>query len=155
MPRAGLVAAGALALLAAAGLLAFLLLRGGGGGEGEPAAAPRAEPKCLMAWNDDAQAVALGRHQRFVHGYTEVQVLRVSSQGEPVDGGAAGRCAVAFAAAALDPEPGYAVRVLDGGLWQSLETLPAATPERLLDMQNDAQEAPNATLEDDGRLAPL
>jgi hypothetical protein len=149
------LAAGALVLLVAAGVLVFLLLRGGGGGGETAAVAAPAEPECVAAWNEDRQALSLGRHQRFVHGYTEVEVLRVSDQGDPVDAGGKGLCAVAFAGAALDAEPGYAVRVREGGLWQSLDAMPAVTSAQLLQMQTEAREAPNATLEDNGRLAPL
>ena len=136
--------------LVVVGLVAFVLTRGA-----EPTAARAADPACLGAWNDDPEALEFGRHQLGFHGYTQVQVLRVSEQGAPVDSGAGGLCAVAFAGVMLDSEPGAAARVQEGGMWQALESLPAVTPTQLLQMQTDAQKAPNAQLEEDGRLMAL
>jgi hypothetical protein len=123
-----------------------------GGAEGSVAAA---DPECLKAWNTDAEALEFGRHQFGFHQYTEVRVLRVSADGEPVAGDPGAPCAVAFAGATLDPEYGAAVRILEDGRWVALETLPAVSPDQLARLQADAQAAPNATLSESGRLEPL
>jgi hypothetical protein len=151
VPRGRLVVSGVLALGVLAGV-AVLLLRGGDGSE---PAAPAADPECVAAWNGDREALELGRHQLGFHGYTRAQVLRVSEEGAPVEPGEDGLCAVAFAGTTLDSEPGAAARVLDDGYWRALETLPAVTPDRLLEMQIAAQAAPNVQIAEDGRLVPL
>jgi hypothetical protein len=152
VPRGRLVVWGA-AGLATAALLLVVLLRGGD--VTEPAAAPAADPECVAAWNGDSDARELGRHQLGFHGYTHAQVLRVSEKGIPIEAGDEGPCAVAFAGATLDSEPGAAARVREGRYWRGLETLPEVTSGQLLEMQTDAQAAPNVEIAADGRLVPL
>ncbi len=150
--RSRLLLGSGIAILLVAGLLAVLLA--GGGREGVAAFAADAE--CVDAWNEDPGALELGRHQLAIHGYTQVQVLRVSSEGVPVAAGdAGGLCAVAFAGSQLDSEYGAAVRVLEGRYWRSLEAIAAVTPDQLAELQAQAQGRPNASLADDGRLTPL
>ncbi len=149
--RSRLLLGGGIATLLVAGLLAVLLV-GGGAGEGAIAA----DAECVDAWNEDPEALELGRHQLGFHGYTQVQVVRVSSEGVPVAAGeAGGLCAVAFAGSQLDSEYGAAVRVLEGGYWRSLEAIAVVTPDQLAELQAQAQAQPNASLADDGRLTPL
>lgn len=148
--RSRLLLVAGVAVLAVAGLLAVLLA--GGGGEGAFAA----DAECVEAWNEDPEALELGRHQLGFHGYTQVQVLRVSSEGVPVAAGdAGGLCAVAFAGSTLDSEPGAAVRVLEGGYWRALEAIAAVTGDQLAELQAQAQAQPNASLADDGSLTSL
>ena len=149
--RSRALAAG-VAVLLAAGLLAVLLAGGGREGEGTFAA----DPECVEAWNEDPEALELGRHQLGFHRYTRAQVLRVSSAGLPVSTyEAEGLCAVAFAGSQLDSEYGAAVRALDGGYWRALEAVAAVTPDQLAELQAQAQVQPNASLGEDGRVSPL
>ena len=127
-------------------------MSGCGGAEG---AVATADPECVEAWNRDAEALEFGRHQFGFHEYGEVQVLRVSADGEPAAEDPGGLCAVAFAGSTLDPEYGSAVRILEDGRWVALETLPAVTADQLAAMQAGALAEPNATLAESGRLVPL
>jgi hypothetical protein len=134
---AGLIAAVAIAILSSAG------------GEDGPSPADEA---CIEAWNEDRSQVAFGQHQFNGHGYSRVEILRVSKGGGELAEGEEGLCAVVFAAEALDPEPGAAAQVLRNGRWVALASLPEATPDRLAELQSAAVGGANASLEGQGTL---
>src|SRR5688500_16895871 len=138
--RGRLVFAGALA----AGLLVVVLvvaLTRSGGSSADPA-----DPDCVSAWNDDPAAVSLGVHQFSGHGYELVQIARLDQAGEPTD---SGDCAVVFAATTLDAELGAAAQFLGEQGWRPLSERPGITPERLGELQSEANDEVNASLGDD------
>jgi hypothetical protein len=146
-------------LIFAAGLGAALVVAvvvvivlGGSDEEREFSAPP---PGCIESWNADETAVAFGQHQSGSHGYYNVQVLTLSSDGkaEVPAGEAGGSCAVAFAATALDPEPVSAAQIEKGGAWIPLSQL--AEFDRLADLQLEAQSAYNAQLTPEGTIQEL
>ncbi len=58
-----------------------------------------------------------------------------------------------FAATALDPEPVSAAQIQKRGAWIPLSQL--AEPDRLADLQLEAQSAYNAQIGPDGRITEL
>jgi hypothetical protein len=140
------------AVLAAGLLLAGLIAivaTGSGPDEGGGAPAPG---RCLEAWNSDAEAIAVGRHNSISHGYGDVQVGHMPEEGstslssEP----AAGECAVVFAAEQLDPEPEAAGEIQLDGEWVPLSSLLA--PAALGELQSAAVDGANATVTPEGSL---
>lgn len=131
------------------GLVAALALLGGPGSEAEVEPAP---PACVRAWNEDTAATAYGRHNFTFHRYGEALVTFMTSSGELVDDVEAGACAVIFAAQALDPEPFAAGQVLERGVWTPVTSLDGVEVGRVGELQQDAAERPNATLEQTGTL---
>ena len=76
-PSSRLVFAGGLAALLV-GLVVVVTVANEGGDE------PRGEPAdtaCVQEWNDDVAAVSLGQHQAGSHGYSDVQVVRLTPSG--------------------------------------------------------------------------
>jgi hypothetical protein len=121
-------------------------------------AAP-APPECLALWNDDQRALRLGRHQSLAHGYSRVQVTFISDDGarlvseEDAEGPQPGAtCAVIFAAASLDPEPGANAQIHLRGRWGPLSSLIGIN--RLALLQREASMEVNATLTRGGDLEP-
>ncbi len=92
-----------------------------------------------------------GQHQATAHRYSAIQVLRLGDDGGPVEGGEDGNCAVVFAATTLDPEPGAAAQILLKK-WEPLSGVPGVKSERLGQLQSEALQAANATLNSDGTL---
>ena len=140
-----LIAAGVLAtgLLAA---VAVVVVSGGGEDSNvEP------ELACLEAWNSDPAARTYGVHNFDSHGYQDVHVLRLDTDGQPASPGE-GSCAVVFASATLDPEPIAAAQVYSGDSWRPLSELPSVSAQRLGELQSDAVGDANATLDDAGAL---
>jgi hypothetical protein len=140
------------AVLAAGLLLAGLIaivVSGSGADDGGGAPAPR---RCLEAWNSDAEAIAVGRHNSISHGYGDVQVGHMPEEGstslssEP----GAGECAVVFAAEQLDPEPEAAGEIQLDGEWVPLSGL--LDPPTLAELQRAALDAANATVTPEGDL---
>ncbi len=154
--RGRLALAGALATVLAAAVAGVLIL-GGGGDDHQFADAPE---RCVEDWNEDPEAVSLGRHQfdqpPSGHGYLHVQVTTL----DPDDGAElaatdpAAVCALVFAASTLSSEPASVVFVRIDGVWQPLGGLQSDL-DRLATLQREAQSAYNARLEADGTLAPL
>jgi hypothetical protein len=147
-PRLRLIVAGALAVGTAVLVLAISLAGSGEDGPDQPA-----EVECVDDWNSNPQAVAFGSHLYGVHGYTDVQVMRLTRDGEPPAANQRGRCAMAFASGTPDPEPEAAAQVFDGTTWQAVSSLPNGTPERLAALQAEAVSDANATLGADGKIA--
>lgn len=141
--RARLIFAGVLACGLVSAILVVALARGG-----DPPPDP-ADPACVAAWNDDPQAVALGRHQFGVHRYQRVQVVRLGPSGNP---DASGDCGVVFAASSLDAELTAAAQIEDGARWRALSVQPGISPERLEELQRDAAGLANAEVGPDGKL---
>lgn len=139
------------AVLAGGLLVAVLVVVLAGSGSGD--SAEEADAECIEQWNDDEAIVAFGQHQFDGHGYERVEVLRVSEEGEPTEGGT-GFCAVVFAARALDPEPGARAQVLIDGKWAGLESLGNVDEREIAELQSDAFAAVNASLSTDGTLVP-
>ena len=115
-------------------------------------AAPSADTECVTAWNGDPVALGDGAHAYSGHGYRDVLVSRVDTDGALSDG-ADGRCAVVFAAPQVDQEPGFGVRVLDGGEWVGLAFADRVEFDDIAAMQREATATANALLLPDGRLA--
>jgi hypothetical protein len=111
------------------------------------------DDECLAAWNDDPVALGDGAHAYGGHGYRDVLVSRVDADGALTED-ADGRCAVVFAAPQVDQEPGFGVRVLDGGEWAGLAFVDRVELDDIAALQRDATATANATLLPDGRLTP-
>jgi hypothetical protein len=150
--RARLILAGCLAAILLIAVVVVLVLSGGGDErEFEPASAD-----CVAAWNDDPRAVSLGRHQLVGHGYFYVEVTTLSRDGatELDSGDSAGACAMIFAASTFARERSSVAmlnRPPDG--WVPLNRF--QPPDRLAELQDEAQSTYNAHLEDDGTISSL
>jgi hypothetical protein len=119
-------------------------------GEGDEVGAIAAgDVECLRAWNESPDQIAFGVHQVTGHGYGVARIQRLDARGAPTEDG---RCAIAFAGQALDPEPAAAAQVMVGESWKALSKSPVVSPDRLQELQQDAAENPNVTLTTDGRL---
>ena len=140
------------ALLLAAGLASALgiALVSQSGGDETPVDPP--DVACIESWNEDPAAVAVGRHQSGGHGYIDVQILRVDAEGEAVEDGDSGSCAVVFAAQALDPEPAAAAVVLGHGRWRALSSRAGVDSETLGRLQSEAVAGANAFLTPAGTI---
>ena len=65
--------------------------------------------------------IEAGRHNASVHGYSKVQVVRRSTEGENLEAKTEpAACTVIFAREQLDPEPFAAAYVHRGGGWSAL-----------------------------------
>jgi hypothetical protein len=148
--RGRLIAAGALAAALIAAVVLILVLRDAG--ERQFAAAPS---RCIALWNDDGAALVFGRHQSGSHGYYEVEVMELLSDGSArAEPGAAGaRCGVVFASSALDPEPVSAAQIHRPIDWVPLSTVQEFG--RLAELQGEAQSDYNARIGLDGRIEAL
>ena len=143
--------AGGLALVMAVLIVVLLSVSGSKSTSASPP-----DPECLANWNNDVGAVYVGQHLATAHRYSRVEVLRLADDGGELGPGQTGRCAVAFAAPGLDPEPQAAAQIYDKGrVWRAVSSLPAGTPERRAALQREASEKANATISADGKLAPL
>ncbi|UJA18873.1 hypothetical protein HJD18_00740 [Thermoleophilia bacterium SCSIO 60948] len=140
----------ALALFLGLGVAALLVALGGSGGDGEEVAA--ADPACVERWNDDPAALQIGRHQYGSHGYTSLEVVRLSEDGTAEAEGGEGVCTLVFPAQALDPEPPAAALAYLQGSWVPLSALPTVSEIRLAELQSDAFTATNATMDAEGRI---
>ncbi|MGH2986833.1 MAG: hypothetical protein ACRDLO_09125 [Solirubrobacterales bacterium] len=114
-----------------------------------------ADPDCLAAWNQNPSQLSFGVHQYSGHGYSRVQVRRLTSDGSPPQGGEPGRCTVVFAAQALDPAPAAAAQIRDSAQWSALSAFTAIDPQELAELQATAVTEANAILDDQGQLSPL
>jgi hypothetical protein len=144
-----LIAIGALAAFGV--LIAVILLLGGS----EERAFAEAPGECVESWNEDAGALSTGVHNYNSHQYASARVAYASEDGtevgsEPVEGGG---CVVVFAAQALDPEPNAAAEINLAEEWVPLSQ--SADTATLAELQSDAVSEANATLTEDGSLAPL
>jgi hypothetical protein len=77
-------------------------------------------------------------------------VQRLTANGSSPEPSEPGRCAVIFAAEALDPEPGAAGQIKTGRTWQSLGQLTNTPSERLSELQAEAVAEANAVLDQEG-----
>jgi hypothetical protein len=153
--RARLVFAGALALVLAAAIAGVLIFVGG-----EAREFAVASEHCVEEWNQDPEAVSLGRHQADPppsgHGYLRVQVTTLDPDGgdelEATDPGVV--CALIFASPMLSSEAASAVLVRVDDVWQPLAGL-GPPLDRLATLQQQAESAYNARLEVDGTVTPL
>ena len=143
------LAAGAVVLLVA--IVAIVVVAGGG----EDEAVAAAPSECVRAWNSDGAAVAFGRHNYNGHGYQGALVTYLDEQAQEVDSADLGLCAVVFPAQALDPEPIAAGEVLKAGSWTPISELDGVELTRVGELQVIAAGAPNASLDDAGRLTAL
>ena len=110
------------------------------------------DEECLAAWNGDSLALSDGVHAYTGHGYRATLVTRVDSEGGITEAG--GRCAVVFAAAQVDREPDFGVRVQDDDRWSGLALADRVPLDEIVAMQRDATATANTTLLPDGRLTP-
>jgi hypothetical protein len=69
-----------------------------------------------------------------------------------VEEGDGGVCAVIFPSKALDPEPFAAGQVLLRGAWLPITSLKGVELARVAELQADAAQAPNTTLDTAGEL---
>ncbi len=146
-----LIAAGAAVALAV--VIVVIAVASGGGSDGRAAVA--APQRCVDAWNRDQAALAYGRHNFSFHLYTGALVTFLTNDGEEVDAGQGGLCAVIFPSEALDPEPPAAGQALRGKLWIPIAELDGMELSRLAELQALAAGSPNTTLDVQGTLAPL
>jgi hypothetical protein len=140
------------ALSAGLGLAVILLTGSNTPLEHEYTLAPAA---CVQAWNQNAPALYVGRHQFGVHRYKQVEVLGLSLDGSkelPV-GSPGAYCAIVFANSSLDPEFAAAAVIKKPAAWFALST--SASPNRLAELQSDAKTAYNADLNADGSITAL
>lgn len=149
--RARVLYAGAAFLVLGLLVAAVLVLSGGSGGS-DVADAPA---ECLENWNADESARNFGVHNALVHGYSQAQVLTLTSddgKAVPEDDPQA-TCTVVFASNTLDPERAAAGQIYLNGEWQALSDL--LDTERLSALQGEAVAAANATLTETGELESL
>lgn len=146
-PRGRLVLAGVLAAALIAAVVGFAVLGGG-----RETSVVTADAECVESWNSDPDAVRLGRHQYFGHGYTNVEVTRLSEDGTEEVTGSAGVCAMVFPRQALDPEAPAAAQVLLQDAWTPLSALPSVTEIRLAELQSDAGVGANAEMQRSGEI---
>jgi hypothetical protein len=148
--RARVLLAGA-TFLGLMALVAVVLLASGDEDHSYTAAPTR----CVDAWNKDPAAAVLGQHQSSYHHYSEVEVLTLTPAGAEVpETDPSARCAIAFAASALDAELAAATLVDDPRRgWTPLSD--AAGPERLAELQAEAKDAYNAHLTEEGKIEAL
>jgi hypothetical protein len=150
--RARLFLAGGLAaILLIVVVVVVILSSGGEEREFDPASAD-----CIAAWNDDPRAVSLGRHQLVGHGYFYVEVTTLSKDGatELESGDPAGACAMVFAASTFARErSSVAMLNKPPAGWIPLNRF--QSPDRLAELQDEAQSTYNAYLEDDGTITSL
>jgi hypothetical protein len=107
---------------------------------------------CLEAWNSDVEALNFGVHSSISHGYDEVQVGYL-----PTEGSAAlstdprvGECAVVFAATEPDPELQSRGQIHREDGWVPLSRL--LGPGDSADLQRAAVAQANATVTEYGKL---
>ena len=150
--RARLILAGGLAAVLVIAVVVVLVLSGGS----EEREFDPASDDCIAAWNDDARAVALGRHQLSTHGYFYVEVTTLSKDGatELESGDPSGSCAMVFAASTFARErSSVAMLHQPPAGWIPLNRL--QPPDRLAELQDEAQSTYNANLESDGTINSL
>jgi hypothetical protein len=143
-----LFAAGTGAVLAA--VVAVVLLAGGDDDLDE---APL-ELACVQAWNDDEAALAYGRHNFNFHDYDAARVIRLSVPAATQLGGERTPCAVIFPSETLDPEPEAAGMAFLDGTWITLSSVGFDDLKRA-ELQAKAADAPNAAIDEQGRLSGL
>jgi hypothetical protein len=151
--RAGFLTAGIVALVCVvAATAAIVFLDSGTPVNHEYMAAPAG---CVGAWNGNAPARYLGRHQYGFHRYKEVEIVMLSADGsrEMLSGTAGGECAIVFAASSLDPEFAAAAVIKRPAAWFPLSL--TASPNRLAELQSEAKTAYNGDLHADGTLTAL
>jgi hypothetical protein len=124
-----------------------------GGGDGREVVA--ADPECIESWNDDASALAYGRHNFSFHLYKGALVTFLDAEGEEVGPEEGGVCAVVFPSEVLDSEPNAAGQVLRGKRWSPISNQEGVELTRVGELQVLAAGSPNATLSVEGVLAPI
>jgi hypothetical protein len=82
-------------------------------------------------------------------------VTYLSREGEEVGPGEGGLCAVIFPSESLDPEPVAAGQVHEKRLWYPISELEEIELTRVAELQAQAAQGPNTTLDREGVLAPL
>jgi hypothetical protein len=126
---------------------------GGGEEAREPVALYRG---CVEAWSDDQAALAYGRHNFNFHDYEAALVTHLDPAAEevPADDDAA-LCALIFPSRVLDLEPFAAGEVLRDGAWVAISELPGVELTRVAELQAQAADFPNATIDGEGSLGEL
>lgn len=140
--RAVLPAAAAAALLAGCGE----------GGEAAATEAPPVPEDCLASWNGEAASLAFGKHVFNTHGSARAQIDLVEPAGNAINIKGDEACAVIFAVPPSDYEYGDVGLVVTTFGWASMRELSRGDQAPLLELQEQATEAPNATLFPDGTL---
>lgn len=148
--RGRLLIALAAALVLGATVAAVLAL--GGNDDPERPESVAASAACIRAWNGDPAATSYGRHNFNFHRYTGALVTRLTAQAEEVAEGEGGTCAVIFPSEVLDSEPFAAGQVLRRDGWRPITSLDGIELARVGELQADAAQAPNTTLDTAGRL---
>ena len=139
------------ALTLALGLGAAVLLVALGGSP-DTGQASVADSECVELWNDDPEALRVGRHQYGSHGYSSLEVVRLTEDGTGESAGTDGVCTLVFPARALDPEPPAAALAYLQGSWVPLSALPTVSEIRLAELQSKAFTATNASMAADGSI---
>jgi hypothetical protein len=108
---------------------------------------------CVAEWNSSSSALRDGRHGYAAHDYRAVLVGRATDEGKVVSSDdPALRCAVVFAAAKVDFEPDFGVRVLSQSSWQGLFFTDGVPLDEIERIQQRALEEANATVGADGTI---
>ena len=137
------------ALLVTAAALVFA----GCGDDGEAVAdAPPVPEDCLASWNAEAASLQFGRHVFRTHGSARAQVLLVEPPADAINIKGEEACAVIFSVPPNDYEYGDVGLVVTSFGWASMRELARGDESRLIELQDAAGEAPNATLFPDGSL---
>ena len=135
-------------------LLAVAVLVTGCGGEGEAAAEKPPIPEdCLASWNAESASLQFGQHVYEDHGTANAQILLVEPSESAINIKGEEACTVVFAVQPNDYEYGNVGLVITSFGWASMRELARGDQTRLFELQEAANEAPNATLYPDGTLS--
>jgi hypothetical protein len=151
-PRARLAIAAGAAVVLIAIVVAVTVAGGGGSEEPEVVTAPQ---RCVAAWNEDAAARSYGRHNFSFHLYTGALVTYLTKEGTEVGAEEGGLCAVIFPSESLDTEPVAAGQVYEQDLWSPISAIEGIQLTRVAELQAQAAQGPNTTLDRQGVLTPL
>jgi hypothetical protein len=138
------------AVLATAAAAAALT---GCGGEGDAVAeAPPVPEDCVQSWNAEAASLQFGKHVYNTHGSAQAQIDLIEPAENSINIKGEETCAVIFSVPPSDFEYGDVGLVVTTFGWASMRELSRGDEARSFELQEEATEAPNATLFPDGTL---
>jgi hypothetical protein len=133
-------------------LAAALALAGCGEGGDAVADAPPVPENCLVSWNAESVSLQFGKHVYREHDSTRAQVLLVDTPENAINIKGEEACAVVFSVQPNDYEYGDVGLVVTSFGWASMRELARGDESRLVELQDAASEASNASLFPDGSL---
>jgi hypothetical protein len=136
--------------LLAAGLA--LALSGCGGGSDVAAEAPPVPEDCVASWNGESASLQFGQHVFKTHGSARAQIDLVEPEQGAINIKGEEACAVVFSVPENDYEYGDVGLVVTTFGWASMRELAPGDNGGLIELQDTAAAAPNATLFPDGTL---